>query len=80
VNIIEIDWEKKIVKSEFKEWHIVSNNNNKHLLLQREENNRYHAAEADVKKKHIWEVKEITHRAPGGELFIFDEETGITKL
>ncbi len=80
MNIIDIDWEKKIVTSEFKEWHIVSNNDNKHLLLQREENNRFHAAEADVKKKHIWEVKEIAHRAPGGELFIFDEQTGISKL
>lgn len=80
MNIIEIDWDKKIVKSEFKEWHIISNDDNKRLLLQREENNRFHAAEADVKKKHIWEVKEITHRAPGGELFVFDEENGIVKL
>ena len=80
MNIIDIDWEKKIVKSEFKDWHIVSNNNNKHLLLQRQENNRYHAAEADVKRKHIWEVKEIAYRAPEGEMFIFDEENGISKL
>jgi len=80
VNIVEIDWEKKVVKSEFFEWHIVSNNNNQHLLLQRKVNDRYHAAEADVKKKHIWEVKEIAYRAPEGELFIFDEETGVTKL
>ena len=80
MNIVEIDWEKKVVKSEFFEWHIVSNNNNQHLLLQRKVNDRYHAAEADVKKKHIWEVKEIAYRAPEGELFIFDEETGVTKL
>ena len=80
MNIIEINWEKNIVKSDFKEWEIVSNNANKFLLLQRKENDRYHAAEADVKKKHIWEVKEIAYRAPEGEQFFFDEETGITKV
>ena len=80
MNIIDIEWENKIVKSEFYEWNIVSNNNNLHLLLQRQANDRFHAAEADVKRKHIWEVKEIGYRAPEGELYIFDEETGLSKL
>lgn len=80
MNIIEIDWEKNIVKSDFKEWEIVSNNDKKHLLLQRKENGRYHAAEADVKKNHIWEVKEIAYRAPDGEQFFFDDENGIIKV
>ena len=50
------------------------------LLLQREENGRYHAAEADVKKKHLWEVKEISFRGPEGDTYYFDEETGIDKI
>jgi hypothetical protein len=48
--------------------------------LQREENGRFHAAEADVKKKHLWEVKEITFRAPDGEIYVLDEDKGIIKL
>jgi hypothetical protein len=80
VNIINIDYEKGIVQSDFKEWQIVCNDSNKFMLLQREENGRFHAAEADVKKKHIWEVKEITFRAPEGEIYTFDEESGIIKL
>ena len=50
MNIIEIDYEKKIVKSDFFTWKIISNNNNKFLLLQREDSGGYHAAEADVKR------------------------------
>ncbi len=80
MNIIDIDYEKGIVKSDFKEWQIVCNDSNKHLLLQREENGIFHAAEADVKKKHIWEVKELTFRAPEGKIFVFDEDSGITQL
>ncbi len=80
MNIVSIDWDKNIVKSDFQEWEIVSNNDNKFLLCQRFENGRYHAAEADVKKMHIWEVKEITYQAPNGEKFFFDEESGIIQL
>lgn len=80
MNIIDIDYEKGIVKSDFKEWQIVCNNSNEHLLLQREENGQFHAAEADVKKKHLWEVKELTFRAPEGKIFVFDEDSGITQL
>lgn len=80
MNILDINWEKGIVKSDFKEWNIVANNAGKFLLCQRFENGRYHAAEADVKKKHIWEVKEITFLAPEGETYFFEEETGVTKL
>jgi len=80
MNIINIDYDKGIVKSDFYEWTIVSNNANEHLLLQRKEKDRFHAAEADVKKKHIWEVKEITYRAPEGETFFFDQDSGIIKI
>ncbi len=80
MNIIEIDYEKKFVKSDFFTWEIISNNNNKFLLLQREDNGVYHAAEADVKMKQLWEVKEIAYRGPDGRTYFFDEETGVTKL
>ena len=80
MNIIKIDYEKGTVQSDFYLWHIVSNDANKFLLLQREENGHYHAAEADVKKKHIWEVKEISYRGPDGSTFFFDEETGVTQV
>jgi len=80
MNIIDIDYDKGTVKSDFYEWHIVCNDANKFLLLQRESNGRFHAAEADVKKKHIWEVKEITFRAPEGGIYVFEEESGIIKL
>lgn len=80
MNIIDIDYDKGIVKSDFYEWNIVCNDSNKFLLLQRKSDGRFHAAEADVKKKHIWEVKEISLRAPEGEIYVFEEESGITKL
>ncbi len=80
MNIINIDYDKGIVQSDFYEWQIVCNDSNKFMLLQREANGRFHAAEADIKKKHIWEVKEITFRAPEGEIYTFDEDTGIVKL
>ena len=80
MNIIEIDYEKKIVKSDFFTWKIISNNNNKFLLLQREDSGVYHAAEADVKMKQLWEVKESAYRGPDGRTYFFDEETGVTKL
>ena len=51
MNIINIDFEKGTVQSDFFHWKIISNNDNKFLLLQREESGRFHAAEADVKKK-----------------------------
>jgi hypothetical protein len=80
MNIINIDYEKGIVQSDFYEWQIVCNDSNKFMLLQREANGRFHAAEADVKKNHIWEVKEITFRAPDGEIYVLEEDTGIIKL
>ena len=80
MNIINIDYEKGTVQSDFFHWKIVSNNNNKFLLLQREENGRFHAAEADVKMKQIWEVKEISDRGPNGDSFFYDEESGIIKV
>ena len=79
MNIINIDYEKGTVQSDFFHWKIVSNNDNKFLLLQREENGRFHAAEADVKMKQIWEVKEISFRGPEGNTYFFDEQTGIDK-
>ena len=80
MNIINIDYEKETVQSDFFHWKIVSNNNNKFLLLQREENGRFHAAEADVKMKQIWEVKEISYRGPNGDSFFYDEDSGIIKV
>ncbi|MAX18218.1 MAG: hypothetical protein CMH73_08635 [Nitrospina sp.] len=80
MNIINIDYGKGKVQSDFFNWEIVSNNDNKFLLLQREENGRFHAAEADVKKKQIWEVKEISYRGPDGDTFFYDEDTGIMKV
>ena len=80
MNIISIDYEKRKVQSDFFNWEIVSNNDNKFLLLQREENGRFHAAEADVKNKQIWEVKEISYRGPDGDTFFYDEDTGIMKV
>ena len=80
MNIINIDYEKGTVQSDFFHWKIVSNNNNNFLLLQREENGRFHAAEADVKMKQIWEVKEISYRGPNGDSFFYDEESGIIKV
>ncbi len=80
MNIIDLDYEKGVVKTDFYTWQIVSNNDNKFLLLQREEKGQFHAAEADVKKKQLWEVKEISYRGPEGATYIFDEETGVDKL
>ena len=80
MNIINIDYEKKILRSDFFTWQIIANDKNKFLLLQREDNGRYHAAEADVKKKHLWEVKEITLRGPEGDTYFFDEEIEIDKI
>jgi len=45
--------------------------------LQREDKGRFRAAEADVKKKHLWEVKEISYHGPNGEKFFYDEESGV---
>ena len=80
MNIINIDYEKGTVQSDFFYWKIVSNNDNKFLLLQREESGRFHAAEADVKKKQIWEVNEISYRGPNGDIFFYDEDSGIIKV
>ncbi len=77
MNIINIDYEKGILESDFFTWTIVSNNDNKFLLLQREDNGRFRAAEADVKKKHLWEVKEISYHGPNGEKFFYDEDSGV---
>ncbi len=80
MNIIDIDFEKGKVQSEYHTWDIVSNNDNKFLLLQREDKGRFHAAEADVKKKHLWEVKEIAYRGPDGSSFFLDEDSGIVGI
>ena len=80
MNIIEIDYEKEILRSDYYTWQIIANDKNKFLLLQREENGRFHAAEADVKMKQIWEVKEISYRGPNGDSFFYDEESGIIKV
>ena len=80
MNIVNIDYEKGTVQSDFYSWEIVSNNDNKFLLLQREDNGRFHAAEADVKKKQIWEVKEINYRGPNGDTFFHDEDSGIIQV
>lgn len=80
MNIIEIDYEKGIVQSDYKRWDIISNNNNQNLLLQRQEGGRFHAAEAEVKKKQMFEVKEIGYRGPNGETFVFDPDSGIIKI
>ena len=80
MNIINIDYEKGSVQSDFFFFFFDSNNDNKFLLLQREENGRFHAAEADVKKKQIWEVKEISYRGPDGDTFFYDEDSGIMKV
>ncbi|NIQ02468.1 MAG: hypothetical protein GWM98_20550 [Nitrospinaceae bacterium] len=80
MNLIDIDYDKGIVKSDFFEWQIVFNENNKYLLLQREDKGKFRAAEADVKKKQIWEVSEITYHSPDGDLYVFEEDTGISKL
>lgn len=91
--ILEIDYEKGIVIADFRgdiesfnpnnnsrEWKIVSNSDNKFLLLEREENGVFHAAEADVRKKELFEVLEIGYRGPNGETFFFDPKTGIDKI
>ena len=80
MNIKEIDYEKGTVLSDYKTWTIVSNTNNKFLLLQREENGRFHAAEADVKRKQLFEVKEIAHRGPNGEVYAFEPDSGIIEI
>jgi hypothetical protein len=80
MNIISIDYEKGVVRSDFLQWRIVSNNYNKFLLLEREENGRYHAAEADVQKKQMFEVKEITYKGPNGEVFALDPDSGIVRI
>ncbi len=80
MNIINIDYDSNVVESDYHKWEIVSNNDNKFLLLQRQEGERFVAAEADVKKKHIWEVKEIAYRGPNGDTYFYDEDSGIIKL
>ena len=91
--ILDYDLEKRELRSlfsttvesfdankDYKTWKIVSNNNNEFLLLEREENGTFHAAEADLKKKHIFEVREVSYRGPNGEVFVFDPKTGILKI
>jgi hypothetical protein len=80
MNIIEIDFKKNTVKSDFYVWEIVSNNLNQALLLQRKDNGRYRVAEADVARKQMFEVKEISYKGPNNETFFFDEETGIVQI
>ena len=80
MNIIDINYEEGVLRSDYFTWKIVANDNNKFLLLQRRGKDRYHAAEADVKKKHLWEIKEISFRGPNGETYFFGEETGIDKI
>ena len=80
MNIIDINYEEGVLRSDYFTWKIVANDNNKFLLLQRKGKDYYHAAEADVKKKHLWEVKEISFRGPNGETYFFGKETGIDKI
>ncbi len=80
MNIIEINFEAKSVVSDFYQWEIVSNNNDEHLLLQRNDNGRYRVAEADVKRKQMFEVKDISYKGPNNENFFLDEETGLSIL
>ena len=80
MNIIDINYEEGVLRSDYFTWKIVANDNNKFLLLQRIGKGCYHAAEADVKKKHLWEVKEISFRGSNGETYFFGEETGIDKI
>ena len=51
MNIIDIDYEKNTLRSDYFTWQIIANDKNKFLLLQREANGRYHAAEADVRAR-----------------------------
>ena len=93
MDILEIDYEKGVVMADYRddlnsfnphksnrEWKIISNTDNKFLLLEREENGVFHAAEADVRKKELFEVLEIGYRGTNGETFFFDPETGIDKI
>ena len=93
MDILEIDYDKNVVIADYRgviesfdphnnarEWKIISNTENKYLLLEREDNGVFHAAEADVRKKELFEVLEIGYRGPNGETFFFDQETGIDKI
>jgi hypothetical protein len=93
MDILEIDYDKNVVIADYRGviesfdpnsnarvWKIISNTENKFLLLEREENGVFHVAEADVRKKELFEVLEIGYRGPNGETFFFDQETGIDKI
>ena len=72
--------EKFDTATDFQTWKIISSNQNKQLLLEREENGRFHAAEGDLVKKQIFEVREVSYRGPNGEVYVFDEKSGIIKI
>ncbi len=80
MNILSIDYDKGTVQSDYKVWQIVSNNNNEHLLCQREENGKFHVAEAEVKRKQMFEVKEISYLGPNGETFFLDPDSGVIQI
>ena len=93
MDILEIDFDKGIVVADYRgdidtfdphnkarEWRIVSNTDNQFLLLEREENGVFHAAEAEVRKKELFEVLEIGYRGPNGETYFFDPKIGIDKI
>ena len=66
MNIINIDYEKQTLQSDFFSWQIIANDKNKFLLLQREEKGRYHAAEADVKKNTSGKLRRYHSAVPKG--------------
>ena len=73
--------EKFDVNQDHQVWKIVSNNETtQQMLLEREENGRFHAGEADLKKKQIFEVREVSYRGPNGEVFVFDPDSGVIKV
>tara|TARA_B100000686_G_scaffold345669_1_gene430687 strand:+ start:1153 stop:1434 length:282 start_codon:yes stop_codon:yes gene_type:complete len=72
--------EKFDTTKDFQTWKIISNNQNQQVLLEREENGRFHAAEGDLRRKQIHEVREVSYRGPNGEVFVFDEDSGVIKI
>lgn len=72
--------EKFTAGRDYKVWKIVSVNQNQQMLLEREEDGRFHAAEADLKRKQVFEVSEISYRGPGGEVYFFDPDSGVMKI
>ena len=93
MEILDYDLEKRELRSlfsttvekfdtakDFQTWEIISTNQNQQVLLQREESGRFHAAEGDLRRKQIHEVREVSYRGPNGEVYVFDEDSGIIKI